>query len=538
MKVHALGMNQTRNTNRSSGRAAQRTVPLRVVCVASTPVYPKRASGAIGGNGTPIPIPVPIPSQEVQFQSVEQTDQRPRLSSIYPRGSVCAVVLGGGENDSRRLFPLTDKRTLPAIPVAGSYRLIDVPLSNLINSGVNKVFVLTQYNSTSLNRYLQHTYEWKNTMSRDGFLEVVAATQGPKEQRWAEGPADTVRQWWNMFKGNIHERLIEDVLVLPSDQVYLIDFEEVVDFHRQSLADLTIVCRPVEEKLVDHFGIVKLMAHSTSIDTFEEKPQGDERKALMSMDFEDMEEFINESHVDSVPFLDLETSKHRSWIASTGIMLFRKEALDMLLKRNQRAKDFGREIIPDALKAGLKVVAYNFPGYWTDIGGSIREFFDFNIALANGQVPFTFDDPKNPFYSSWGNLPPNQIQGCTMKNTIISSGCKVIKSQFNSSLIGARSIVGEGCNISDTMIMGADYYEFEKTWPKQVGPQYPAIGIGKNCKIHKAIIDKNARIGHGCELLNKEGVFESMDQLGKGIVIRDGVIIVSKSAVVPDGTCV
>jgi len=464
-------------------------------------------------------------------------DQRPSLRAIYPKGSVCAVVLGGGENDSRRLFPLTDKRTLPAIPLGGIYRLIDIPLSSLINSGVNKVFVLTQYNSTSLNRYLQHTYEFHKGIpfGGDGFMEVVAATQGPKEQRWAEGPADTVRQWFSMFEGSAQNRFIEDILVLPSDQIYTLDFTQLVDFHRQANADLTIVCRPVEERAVEQVGVVKLDGGSTRIRLFEEKPTGD-LKASMSMDFDDLQPFMNESHLNTVPFMEQLPADNKTWVGSCGMYVFRREALARLLRDNPKARDFSRELIPDALKKGMRVMAFNFPDYWVDVGGSIADLYAFEMALARDQLPFSFQQ-ENTFFACPQNLPPTQTLGASLNRVQLGGGCYIHPgTKITSCTIGSRTIIEENCTIEDTVIMGADYYESEKEWPRAVGPAYPHIGIGANSRICKAIIDKNARIGKNVKLLNTEGVYESMDRIGKGICIRDGVTIVSKSAVVPDNT--
>ncbi|KAL6760903.1 ADP-glucose pyrophosphorylase large subunit [Haematococcus lacustris] len=470
----------------------------------------------------------PVPSER-------RREQRPLLNTIYPRGSVCAVVLGGGETDSRRMFPLTEKRTLPAIPLVGVYRLIDIPLSSLLNSGVNKVFVLTQYNSTSLNRYLQHTYDIHDsiTLGRDCFVEVVAATQGPKEQRWAEGAVDAVRQWMEMWAPNANSRSIEDVLVLPSDQIYRLDFTQLIDMHRQSCADLTLVCKPVEEAMLNFMGAVKV-GPGAQVIGFEEKPVP-ERHDQLSMDWDDLVDFMNEPHLASVPFLD-PAEGGRTWVGSCGIMVFRSQALQRLLGDNVRAKDFGRDLIPAALKAGMKVMAYHLPSYWIDVGNGVPDFYKFHMDLTRNQVDFSFQDPASPVFGHPDPLPPTMCEDCQLHSSLLAMGCLLRSSSIHSSVIGSRTIIGPGCDIRDSVIMGADYYEHEKQWLRKVGPTYPAIGLGAGCVVHKAIVDKNARIGSNVQLVNKEGVFESMDRIGTGISITGGIIVISKAAVVPDGT--
>lgn len=464
-----------------------------------------------------------------------------RKTAPPPPANVAAVILGGGESDSRRLFPLTDKRTLPAIPIGGIYRLIDVVMSNCIHSNIFKIYILTQYNSTSLNRYLTRTYDLGGgiPVGGDGFMEVVAATQSPNSQRWADGPADSVRQWMGLLDGTPKTRAIEDILVLPSDQVYRTDFGDLVAFHRESLADITIVCHEVKESKADQFGIVKLDGSSKIID-FAEKPKGDD-KVSMSMDWDELDTFLE---LGSTP-LGMATASsmtshgdgERAYIASCGMYVFRRDVLKKLLN-GKKARDFGRELIPEAIKEGYRVMAYHLDSFWEDIGGSIADFYDLNIRLASANPPFVFNSTDSPFFARPMNLSPSQLEGCRIKESIIGSGCFISESEISKSIIGSRSVIGAGCKVTETIVMGSDYYEEEKDFNRAISPSFPHIGIGAGSIVHKCIIDKNARIGINCQLTNKEGIWESFDMMKSGVCIRDGILIVSKSSVVPDGTII
>ncbi|GAX84589.1 hypothetical protein CEUSTIGMA_g12010.t1 [Chlamydomonas eustigma] len=457
----------------------------------------------------------------------------PRFSVTPNPSNVCAVILGGGESDSRRLFPLTEKRTLPAIPIGGIYRLIDIPMSNCINSGIFKIYILTQYNSTSLNRYLTRTYDLSGgiPIGGDGFMEVVAATQSPDSQRWSEGPADSVRQWMGMLESNAKSRSIQDVIVLPSDQVYSLDFSKLLAFHRDNLADITIVCREVEESKAQQFGIVKVDKNS-QITNFSEKPKGDE-KTMMSMDWDELDSFLVSGSTELQPSPLRSQDGSRAYIASCGMYIFRRDVMKDLLVGKQ-ARDFGKELIPSAIQDGLKVMAYHMDSFWDDIGGSIGDFHKLNIELTSVEAPFNFNVAHNPLFACPVNLPPSIVDNCTLVNTMVGPGCTLTSSKFSDTVIGARSLIGSGCQISESILMGADYYEAEKSLQKPIGPSFPPVGIGAGCTIHKALIDKNARIGSSCTLVNKEGIIESFDRIKAGICIRDGVLIVSKSSAVPD----
>jgi len=453
---------------------------------------------------------------------------------------VAAVILGGAESDSRRLFPLTEKRTLPAIPIGGNYRLIDVAMSNCINSNIFKIYILTQYNSTSLNKYLSRTYNLGGgvPVGGSGFMEVVAATQSPTSQRWADGAADSVRQWLALLGTATRARAINYVMVLPSDQVYRTDFSRIVGFHRDNMADITIVCREVQEARADHFGLVRLNKDSTILE-FQEKPTG-ENMTSMSMDWEDISDFLKDGILD---FQALD-SQHggpgdeRAYIASCGMYIFSREVLEELLAV-PKSRDFGRDVIPNAIKSGKKVMAYHMDSFWDDIGGSVEDFYNFNMAIAREEIDFSFSEPgQAPFYTCPTNLPPSMLDGVDLHSTIVGPGTFISGGKIIESIIGTRSIIGSGCNIAHSVVMGADYYEEEKKWPRAVSATYPPIGIGKNCIIDKCIIDKNVRIGNNCQLVNKEGVHESMDRIKEGICVRDGILLVSKSAVVPDGTII
>lgn len=413
-------------------------------------------------------------------------------------------------------------------------------MSNCIHSSIFKIYILTQYNSTSLNRYLVRTYDLGTgiPVGGDGFMEVVAATQSPNSQRWADGAADSVRQWMGLLDGSPKTRSIEDVLVLPSDQVYSTDFGNLIAFHRESLADITIVCHEVREETADKFGIVKV-DNDSRITDFAEKPTGDD-KVSMSMDWDELDTFLENG---ATPLSGSSTSgtasthhaEERAYIASCGMYVFRRDVLKKLLS-GQKARDFGREIIPEAIKAGYKVMAYHLDSFWEDIGGSIGDFYDLNIRLVGDNPPFIFNSPDRPFFARPANLPPSELEGCQVKNVIVGSGSVIKNSHITKSIIGSRSIIGEGCKITDSIIMGSDYYEEEKDFKRAISPSFPHIGIGDGSTLHKCIIDKNARIGKNCKLVNKEGIWESFDRIKEGICIRDGILIVSKSAVVPDGT--
>ena len=472
-------------------------------------------------------------------------------NDIDPPHNVCAVILGGAELDSKRLFPLTERRTLPAIPLCGNYRLIDIPVSNCINAGLYKIYVLTQFNSTSLNRYLTRTYDFSQGIpifGGEGFMEVVAAQQSPDSQQWADGPADSVRQWLKLNEGSAKGRSIEDILILPSDQIYRIDLARLTHEHRKSNSDITIVSHVVSADQAKRFGILTY-DDDLNLISFKEKPSNQEALKSMSMPwkFIDMAFAVTTSldDEDTVPvaasstsisrakvLAQMTTDKDKQYVASCGIYLIKAKVLKDILLTKSGARTFSRDIIPDAINQGRKIRTYPLKGFFDDIGGSVRDYYDFSIGVAKGDIPFSFIDPVSPIFSCPAILPPNCFQDSKMKGVQVGSGCTILRSTLTNSIIGARSQIGEGCVISDTVIMGNDFYEDPHQSPDTI-----PVGIGSDCEIHKTIIDKNVRIGSDVKLLNKEGIVES-DRIKQGIWIRDGIIVVAKSTVVESGTIV
>ncbi|XP_022762020.1 glucose-1-phosphate adenylyltransferase large subunit 3, chloroplastic/amyloplastic [Durio zibethinus] len=432
--------------------------------------------------------------------------------------TVVAVILGGGAGT--RLFPLTKQRAKPAVPIGGAYRLIDVPMSNCINSGINKVYILTQFNSASLNRHLSRAYNFGNGVNfGDGYVEILAATQTPGEagKRWFQGTADAVRQFHWLFEG-ARSKVIEDVLILSGDHLYRMDYMDFVQNHRQSGADITISCLPIDDRRASDFGLMKI-DNKGRILSFSEKPRGQELKA-MAVDT-------------TVLGLPREEAEKKPYIASMGVYVFNKEILLNLLRwRFPTANDFGSEIIPASAKEFF-IKAYLFNDYWEDIG-TIRSFFEANLALTEHPPRFSFYDAAKPIYTSRRNLPPSKIDNCKVVDSIISHGSFLTNCFIEHSVVGIRSRINANVHLKDTVMVGADFYETDAEIAALLAEDGVPIGIGENTKIKECIIDKNARIGKNVVIANSEGVQEA-DRSSEGFYIRSGITVILRNSEIKDG---
>ena len=426
---------------------------------------------------------------------------------------VLSIILGGGAGT--RLYPLTKQRAKPAVPLAGKYRLIDIPVSNCINSELYKIYVLTQFNSASLNRHIGRAYTFPGFT--DGFVEVLAAQQTPENPNWFQGTADAVRQYiWLLEEWDVDEYLI-----LSGDHLYRMDYRLFVKRHRETGADITLSVVPISERLASDFGLMKIDNAGRIID-FSEKPKGDE---------------LRQMQVDTTILgLTKEQAQQQPYIASMGIYVFKKQVLINLLKSSLTQTDFGKEIIPAAAK-DLNVQAYLFNGYWEDIG-TIEAFYDANMALTKQPYPpFSFYDEEAPIYTRSRYLPPSKLLDCQVTESIIGEGCILKRCRIQHSVLGVRSRIEEGCTIDDTLIMGADFYQpFAEEKSQHESTQIP-LGIGANSTIRRAIIDKNARIGCDVQIINKDRVQEA-EKESQGFYIRSGIVVVLKNAVIKDGTVI
>eukprot|EP00887_Chlorella_sp_A99_P007300 scaffold2.g7300.t1 len=419
--------------------------------------------------------------------------------------TVLAVILGGGAGS--RLYPLTKSRAKPAVPIGGAYRLIDVPMSNCINSGVNKIYILTQFNSTSLNRHLARTYNFGAGGVRfggEGFVEVLAATQvGGQESARAGGAprAHGAPRW-------------------QRGQRYRMDYGRFVDHHRATGADITIGCLPMDERRASDFGLMKIDGSGRIVE-FAEKPKG---AALEAMKVDT-----------TILGLDKEAAKKQQFIASMGIYVFKKDVMLKLLADDPSRNDFGGEIIPAAAEE-FKVQAYLFNGYWEDIG-TIESFFHANLALTQNPPNFEFHDPHGPIYTSPRFLPPAKIVSCKLTDAIVSHGAYLRECSVEHAIVGLRSRVGQNVTIKNAMIMGADYYESDEQRAQLRAAGKVPIGIGAGTRLENAIVDKNARISENVTIVNKEGVQDAARE-EDGYYIRSGIVVVLRNATIPAGTVI
>lgn len=424
--------------------------------------------------------------------------------------NVMAVVLGGGAGS--RLFPLTGERSKPAVPLGGKYRLIDVPVSNCINSSITHIFVLTQYNSASLNRHISQTYRFSNFSS--GFVEILAAEQRKDSPDWFQGTADAVRQ----IMPHLRDWRVKTLLILSGDHLYRMDYRKFLARHYETNADVTISVLPANPQDAEGFGLLKTTPEGKIIE-FKEKPKGEELEAM---------------RVDTTSFgLSAEEAAERPYLASMGIYVFNYEKLVELLAEDETRYDFGGEVIPAAIKS-CNVQAHLFNGYWEDIG-TIRAFYDANLDLATPLPKFNFFDTEAPIYSRSRYLPPSKLQACDIDQTLVSEGCIMNGVHARNSIIGLRSRIESGVRIENSILMGSDYFESIDELRNNLDGYYPNIGIGRNTIIRRAIIDKNVRIGKDVKLVNLRGV-ENEDCPNGSYYIREGIIIVPKGALIKDGT--
>ena len=426
---------------------------------------------------------------------------------------VLGIILGGGAGT--RLYPLTKLRAKPAVPLASKYRLIDIPVSNCINSEILKIYVLTQFNSASLNRHLNRSYNFSGF--REGFVEVLSAQQTAESKDWFQGTADAVRQYLNLLQ----DWDVDEFIILSGDHLYRMDYSKFVQRHRDTNADITLSVVPIDEKRASSFGVMKINDQGRVVD-FYEKPQGDALKKM---------------RVDTTVLgLTPEEAKDSPYIASMGIYVFKKDVLINLLKANLEQTDFGKEIIPAAAE-NHNVQAYLFNGYWEDIG-TIEAFYDANLALTQQPKPaFSFYDEKAPIYTRSRYLPPTKLLNCQITESMIGEGSILKECRINHSVLGIRTRVEADCTIEDTLIMGADFYEpFGEGKSGMQNSKIP-VGIGAGSTVRRAIIDKNARIGRNVQIINKDRVEEAKRE-DEGFYIRNGIVVVIKGATIPDNTVI
>ncbi|HVW95403.1 MAG TPA: glucose-1-phosphate adenylyltransferase [Mucilaginibacter sp.] len=416
---------------------------------------------------------------------------------------VISIVLGGGQGS--RLAPLTTTRSKPAVPIAGKYRLVDIPISNCLHSGIHRIYVLTQFNSASLNKHIKNTYHFSNFS--EAFVDILAAEQTPTNVGWYQGTADAVRQ--SLHHLAVHE--FEYVLILSGDQLYQMDFGHMIEKHIEANADISIATIPVHANDVPGFGILKTDENSM-VSAFIEKPK---------TNFESWASPVS-------PQMEAEG---RVYLASMGIYIFNKKLLYELLEGNDRT-DFGKEIIPESI-VDHKVLSYQYEGYWTDIG-TIPSFFEANIGLTDDIPKFNLFD-KQPIYTRARMLPPSKMSGTHVDKVIIADGCIINASQLTRSLIGIRTRIGFESIIENCYVMGNDNYQTLEQLAEAHQNNIPPMGIGDRCHIRNAIIDKNARIGDDVRI-NCDGNLENGDF--ESYVVQDGIVIVKKRAVIPSGTVI
>lgn len=423
---------------------------------------------------------------------------------------VLAIILGGGAGT--RLYPLTKYRAKPAVSLAGKYRLIDIPVSNCINSEIHKIYVLTQFNSASLNRHIARTYNF--SPFTEGFVEVLAAQQTPESPSWFQGTADAVRKYLWQFEAWD----VDEYLILSGDHLYRMDYRLFIERHCATNADITLSVVPIGHKAASSFGLMKIDATGRVVD-FYEKPKGD---ALEKME------------VDTTTLgLTPEQAAESPFIASMGIYVFKRQSLIELLRKHPDQTDFGKEIIPGCAR-DYNVQAYLFDGYWEDIG-TIEAFYEANLALTKQPQPqFSFYHEEAPIYTRSRYLPPSKLLDCQITQTSIAEGCILKNCQIRHSVIGLRQRVQADCIIENALLMGADYYEPLSESNQHLTRGKIPIGIGEGTIIRRAIIDKNARVGRNVQIVNKEGI-EEAEREDLGFYIRSGIVVVLKGAVIPDG---
>ena len=418
--------------------------------------------------------------------------------------NVIAVILGGGAGS--RLSPLTSTRSKPAVPIAGKYRLVDIPISNCLNSNIGRMYVLTQFNSASLNKHIKNTYHFSAFSS--AFVDIIAAEQTPDNPTWFQGTADAVRQSLRHIK----QQDFSYVLILSGDQLYQMDFQEMIDNHVKRKADISIATIPVNAKEATEFGILK-KGEGGIIEAFIEKPNAE----LLSDWVSDTGEAMQ--------------TQGRNYLASMGIYIFGRQVLfDLLQEEVKDATDFGKEIIPYSISKH-NVVSFQYEGYWTDIG-NIHSFFEANLALTQDVPEFNLFDNNKAIYTRARMLPPAKISGTTLEKTIVAEGCIINASRVENSVLGIRTRIGYGSTIVSCYIMGTDFYETLDEMNTSVSNGLPKLGIGERCYIKNSIIDKNCRIGNDVRINGGKHLANAEHQLYS---IKEGIVVVKKGAVIPDG---
>jgi len=431
------------------------------------------------------------------------------LSSNSTQRRVLAVIMGGGRGT--RLHPLTLERCKPAVPLAGKYRLVDIPISNCLNSDINRIFLLTQFQTQSLHRHVQSTYHFDPFGG--GFVDILAAEQTERGSDWYQGTADAVRRNLLHFRNFPHDL----VLILSGDQLYRMDFRRIIAEHIANQADVTIASIPFPVSRVSGLGLLQV-GDDRSISRFVEKPKDPA--------------VIDSLTVSPVLERDLSPCREKRCLASMGIYVFNRSVLEAALENTMT--DFGKEVIPSLL-GRKKLFAHIFEGYWEDIG-TVRAFYEANLALAQPLPPFNFFEPTAPVYTHPRFLPPSKLNRCTVDHVVIGDGSILTDSTLKHCVLGVRAFVGEGSTLADSIVMGSDYYETDAQLEGNVARGRPNLGVGRNCRIEGAIIDKNARIGDGC-VLSAKGKADGTYANG-AVIIRDGVLVVPKNAVLPPGTVV
>jgi glucose-1-phosphate adenylyltransferase len=420
------------------------------------------------------------------------------------------IILGGGKGE--RLFPLTKHRSKPAVPLAGKYRIVDIPVSNCINSDIRKVFVLTQFNSASLNQHIARTYRFDNFSQ--GFVNILAAEQTLQNPNWFQGSADSVRQSIQHF----HEIDASHILILSGDQLYQMDYRSILEFHLDNKADITVCTIPVSAEQAPRFGIMKVNDRNQGF-LFQEKPAPEQLPHLRS---ELSKELVPEDQF----------HEGRAYLASMGIYLFSKKLLIEVLDATSK-HDFEEDIIPAAI-GNYRVMSYPFFGYWADIG-TIRSFYEANLDLTTTLPKFNFYQESQPIYTRARFLPGSKLQNCKLDQSVISEGSFLNGSEIRHSVIGIRSRIGYGTTIANSYVMGADFYETLEQFKENTRNQIPNIGIGNNAVIENAIVDMNARIGSNVTIVNSKNL-TNFD--GENFYVRDKIVVIPNDAVVPEGTII
>ena len=419
--------------------------------------------------------------------------------------NVIAIILGGGQGS--RLYPLTQTRSKPAVPIGGKYRLVDIPISNCMNSDINRMFVLTQFNSASLNAHIKNTYNF--SIFSHAFVDILAAEQTPDNPTWFQGTADAVRQCMPHFLN--HD--FDYALILSGDQLYQMDFNDMLEKHINSEADISIATLPVNAKDASDFGILK-----TNPDSF-------------------IESFIEKPSCDLLPnwksdVSDQMKSEGKHYLASMGIYIFNRKLLVEIMD-NKETKDFGKEIIPQAL-ASKRILSYQYEGYWTDIG-NIESFFEANIGLTEDLPKFNLFDTENKIFTRPRLLPPSKFQKTMISNSLISEGCIINAKEITRSIIGIRSRIGSETTIENCYVMGNDYYQNIDEMQENFDNNKQLVGIGERCFIKNALVDKNCRIGNDVYIHGGGHLEDFSNEL---YAIKDGIVVIKKGAILPDNYCI